>query len=306
MRSALDPKRAKESPGFFAAFPGFEPSCPSACRPDTLAYLGFGDPARPCSALLSQAGAEAPGIADGFADLAESLQRRGRIDLAGELARRARRRGGARARAADQPRPARRVERRPAVPVPELRSPPGSTRTQRREALAALQGPLADDRPGSEQAPDFGQEEIAGVEAHSLQVSPTRRVTYAIVRRPRGDRHRPGRRSPRWPAGTAGSTRPGVRGGHRGLPRRALAARPTSTSATWSRPASSSGSPRTRSTRPSPASSAASTRSASRSATADDVLATDARLLIGDPAAGRRRAERDSGAADRLNLYPAR
>jgi len=35
-------------------------------RPETLAYLGFGRPADTVTALLSQAGAQAPGIAEGF------------------------------------------------------------------------------------------------------------------------------------------------------------------------------------------------------------------------------------------------
>ncbi len=51
-----------------------------------------------------------------------------------------------------------------------------------REALASLQGPLADEvSPGSElQAPVFGQEEIEGVEAHSLRLSAAIEITYAV------------------------------------------------------------------------------------------------------------------------------
>ena len=54
------------SPGFFDAFPPFDPSLTSELSPETLAYLGLGDPAASIEDLFTQAIADAPGVADGL------------------------------------------------------------------------------------------------------------------------------------------------------------------------------------------------------------------------------------------------
>ena len=44
IHSVLDPERAESAPGFFAAFPSFEPELAGELSEDALAYLALGDP----------------------------------------------------------------------------------------------------------------------------------------------------------------------------------------------------------------------------------------------------------------------
>lgn len=168
VRSALDPKLAKQQPGFFDAFPGFEPKLPEKLPGGSLGYLGFGDPGRTVRSLLTQAGAEAPGVASGFADLADQLQEQAGIDIAGELLGSL---GDEAALALDSSQAAS-DSSSVAEPFPYLSfASTGVDEDRAREALAALQGPLG----------DVSQErEIEGVEARTLQVSPSLALTYAI------------------------------------------------------------------------------------------------------------------------------
>ncbi len=85
IRSVLDPERSSSDPGFFGAFPGFEPSLTSDVPPNVLAYLGFGDPEETIEALLRQASIEAPGLAAAFSDLFERLREAGDVSLRGDL-----------------------------------------------------------------------------------------------------------------------------------------------------------------------------------------------------------------------------
>jgi hypothetical protein len=85
IRSALDPERSSSDPGFFGAFPGFEPSLTSDIAPNALAYLGFGDPEQTVEALLRQASLEAPELAAAFSDLFERLREVGDVSLRGDL-----------------------------------------------------------------------------------------------------------------------------------------------------------------------------------------------------------------------------
>lgn len=169
VRSELDPDREQASPGFFDAFPPFEPRLPSRLRPGTLAYLGFGDPGGTAAALLGQAAAEAPGIASGFQDLVANLRRGAGTDLsklAGAL--------GDEAAVAVDP---------GAVSFPYLLLvASGVDEGAARDALGRLQGPLAEavGSGGQRQAPVFGEQQIEGVEASSLTVSPTVELTYAV------------------------------------------------------------------------------------------------------------------------------
>jgi hypothetical protein len=85
VRSALDPERASSDPGFFSAFPAFEPTLTSEVAPNALAYLGFGDPEETVEALLGQASVEAPELASAFSELFEGLQERGDVSLQDDL-----------------------------------------------------------------------------------------------------------------------------------------------------------------------------------------------------------------------------
>ncbi len=181
VRSELDPDREQASPSFFDAFPPFEPQLPGRLRPATLAYLGFGDPGGTAAALLGQAAAEAPGIASGFQDLVAGLQKAGGTDLsklAGAL--------GDEAAVAVEPGEA-----------PTSQSPTEATTSSipylmlvasgvdedtARDALGELQGPLAEavGSGSAAQAPVFSEEQIEGVDAQSLRVSPAVELTYAV------------------------------------------------------------------------------------------------------------------------------
>jgi hypothetical protein len=219
IHSRLDPERLDTSPGFFDAFPAFEPSLGEELGPETLAYLGLGDPAASVDELVTQAIAEAPGIATGFEDLVEDLQRSGEVDLRSEVLPLL---GGEAAVAIEpagtgagqEPEPEAEEEvpgadigapdAPGAVPPEELLPPedappaPGVVpptgipylmfiadevdEERARETLAKLQGPLAEalDPAESLQAPVFTERQIEGVEAHSLRVSRTVDLTYAV------------------------------------------------------------------------------------------------------------------------------
>jgi hypothetical protein len=179
VRSSLDPEREETSPSFFAAFPSFEPDLPEKLQPQTLAYLGIGPPTETVGDLLAQAGAEAPGIAAGFEDLVDKLRHRGDIDLQGDLLDGL----GDQAAFTLEPAPQSDTEALGGETLPFLQFvADGVDEDATREALAALQGPLADATTSGDelQAPVFGQEEVDGVETNSLRVSPTVNLTYAV------------------------------------------------------------------------------------------------------------------------------
>ena len=169
VRSALDPDREKASPGFFAAFPSFDPSLTERLAADALAYLGIGDPGRTVRELLGQAAAEAPGIASGFEDLVGALRREDDVDIEKQLLHALGDEG------------AFAIEPREQLPYLEFVSE-GVDEDAARRALAALQKPLADsvDPESGLQAPVFREEDIGGVDARSLRISPVIELTYAV------------------------------------------------------------------------------------------------------------------------------
>jgi hypothetical protein len=124
------------------------------------------------SALLDQASAEAPGIAAGFDDLVAGLS--DQIDVQHDLLDAL----GDEAAFALAPRPA---EGGPALPFLEFVAS-GVDEDAARAGLAALQGPLAQsvNPAATGSAPVFGEQEIDGVEARSLQISPTVELTSAV------------------------------------------------------------------------------------------------------------------------------
>lgn len=204
--SQLDPEQLESASGFFAAFPAFEPSLTDELGPDTLGYLGLGDPATSIEDLFSQATAQAPGIALGFSDVVEDLRRRGQIDVQEEVlpllegeAALAIEPGSTSDGDSGEVEP----ESEPQSPplpgqAPELEpgsevvQPSGAPRLTliaeevdtepARETLAKLQGPLAEalDPSRAQQSPVFTDREIDGVEAHSLRLSRTVDLTYAL------------------------------------------------------------------------------------------------------------------------------
>ena len=169
VRSALDPKQAESAPGFFAAFPSFEPGLPEQLPAESLAYLGFADPGKTVRALLEQASEEAPGIAESFTDLTDNLREEAGLNVATDLLDAL---GDEAALTLDATSSSESASSA-GLPFPYLTFvSAGVDDESLREAFAALQAPLRDVST---------EQEIAGVDARTLQVSPTVSVTYAIV-----------------------------------------------------------------------------------------------------------------------------
>ena len=199
IHSVLDPERAESTPGFFAAFPAFEPHLAGEVSEEALAYLALGDPQQSIADLVAQATAEAPAIAAGFEDVGERLREAGNVNLEKEVlplltsqaavvVEPAPASGGAGAPEAEIPGAGGGAQDLPPVaPAPGV--PYVSLivdevdEEQARKALARLQVPIAKalDPGRSLQAPVFKEQEIDGVEARSLRISPTVELTYAIV-----------------------------------------------------------------------------------------------------------------------------
>ncbi|HSJ17514.1 MAG TPA: DUF3352 domain-containing protein [Solirubrobacterales bacterium] len=198
--SLLDPERAEGAPGFFAAFPTFDPSLADEASENALAYMALGSPARSVAGLFAQATAESPGLAAGFEQFAKRLRRAGDLSLERELLPllsseaavwlEPRGAGEGPAGTAEQELPG--VEGGPPQPpatTPTLGAPfvtmvvDEVDSEQATRALARLQRPIATalDPGRSLQAPVFEQQRIDGVEAQSLRVSPTVTLTYAAT-----------------------------------------------------------------------------------------------------------------------------
>ena len=166
--SLLDPERTAVDPGFFSAFPDFEPQAAQALGADTLAMLNFSDPSQTVRGLLDQASAASPSLADAFDRLAAGL-RRGGVDLEGGLLPLLR---GEAAVA---------FAARKGLPRATLVAT-GVDESEIRPAVAQLQAPLiqAINPAQTGQAPVFSEIEIAGVTAQSLRLTPVVELTYAV------------------------------------------------------------------------------------------------------------------------------
>lgn len=172
IRSELDEARAKAQPGFFAAFPPFDPSLTGSLPPDSLAYIGMGDPGKTLVSLIEQASADQPGLAAGIASLAKQVKQLGKVDLETDLLPSL----GSEAAFALQPAPG-----GTGVPYLEFLSS-GIDAERAGRALASLQAPIAAAlSPTTGQAPTFSEHKVGGVTAHSVQLSPTIDLTYAIA-----------------------------------------------------------------------------------------------------------------------------
>ncbi len=221
VHSELDPERRDASPGFFEAFADFDPSLTAELSPETLAYLGLGDPASSIEDLFTQAIAEAPGVATGFDELIDDLQRTGKLDVQSELLPLLEGEaafsvqpaptggdegsgGGGAEEEAPVPgedigeptpgeAPAEELLPPEGAPAPPGVVPPSGVpyllfvadevdESAAREALAKLQGPLAEALDPAEelQAPVFQDREINGIQASSLRLSRTVDLTYAV------------------------------------------------------------------------------------------------------------------------------
>lgn len=181
IRSELDEARAEAQPGFFSAFPSFEPSLTDSLPDDTLAYVGVADPGRTLVSLIEQASADQPGLAAAVAGLVKRVKQLGKVDVETDLLPSL----GGEAAFALQPNPGASGGGGPrstsGVPYLEFLSS-GIDAERAGDALASLQAPIADAlNPSTGQAPTFSQDRIGGVTGHSVRLSPTVDLTYAIA-----------------------------------------------------------------------------------------------------------------------------
>jgi hypothetical protein len=169
LRSKLNPRRAKSNLGFFSAFPTFEPDLPGSLPPDSLGYVGIGDPGKTLRSLQKQASASEPGLAAAVGDLVDRVRKLGEVDLQKDLLPSL----GSEAAIALQP--ARRI------PFLELIAADVDA-DRANEALARLQVPIAQalNPTAGLQAPVVREREVDGITAHSVRLSPTVDLTYAI------------------------------------------------------------------------------------------------------------------------------
>jgi hypothetical protein len=209
LRSVLDPDRSAAHPGFFSAFPSFRPSLAASLPSDSLGYLGISEPGEALKSLLAQARAEEPGLAATVGRLADRVQRRGGVDLERDLlpslgreaafalepAPRGGTNGGKRHAANGGGAHIAPPPGSPGGSTPPTASTLAGSRTpyvefvgsgidsaRARGALARLQEPISKAlKPSSErQAPVFVDREIEDITAHSLRLSPTVDLTYAV------------------------------------------------------------------------------------------------------------------------------
>jgi uncharacterized protein DUF3352 len=188
VRSELDPQRAKAHPGFFSAFPSFEPKLAGSLPGDSLGYVGIGDPGKTLQSLLQQASAEQPGLAAAVGDLVKQVKDLGSVDLEKDVLPSL----GGEAAFALQPAPGEPGGNKgggnagalPSSQTPFLEFIAADVDADRAsKALARLQGPIIQALNPSKglQVPAFIQHKIGDVTAHSVSLSPTVDLTYAIV-----------------------------------------------------------------------------------------------------------------------------
>jgi Protein of unknown function (DUF3352) len=185
IRSELDADRAKAHPGFFSAFPAFKPTLAGSLPGGSLGYVGFGDPGKALTSLLKQARAEQPGLAAAVGDLLKQVKDLGDVDLEQDLLPSL----GGEGAFALQPAPAGGNGRgdKGRAPtssqIPFLEFVAGDVDTERASrAVARLQGPITQAlNPTGLHAPSFTEHRVRGVTAHSVSISPTVDLTYAIA-----------------------------------------------------------------------------------------------------------------------------
>jgi len=180
IRSELDEARAKAQPGFFAAFPSFDATLTGSLPADSLAYVGIADPGHTLVSLIEQASADQPGLAAAVAGLVKRVKQLGKVDLETDLLPSL---GGEAAFALQPAPPGSGGELAPASGAPYLEFLSSGIDAERAgRALASLQAPIAEAlSPSSGQAPTFSQRKVGSVTAHSVRLSPTVNLTYALA-----------------------------------------------------------------------------------------------------------------------------
>jgi Protein of unknown function (DUF3352) len=166
--SELDPQLEARSPSVFTSLPEFEPGLADEAGPRALGYIGVGDLGPAINNALATAGASAQGLAGSLRGLAQRLQQEAGVDPLKDLLPAL---GGQAALFA---------EPTDATPYASL-IVDGVDEKKAGDALAALQAPLLRSlSAGGRQVPSFQTREVDGVPVHSVQISPTVDLSYAI------------------------------------------------------------------------------------------------------------------------------
>jgi Protein of unknown function (DUF3352) len=184
IRSQLDPERAETHPGFFAAFPPFSPSLAGSLPEDTLGYLGIDDPGSVLTALFEQAGAQAPGLAEAVGALIKDVRKLGNVDLEQDLLPSLGGEGALALQPASGEGDGGDEQAAPTTGVPFIEFIADDVDSERaEEALARLQAPILDalSPTGSLEAPAFEQHQVGDVTAHSVRLSGSVDLTYAVA-----------------------------------------------------------------------------------------------------------------------------
>ncbi len=168
MVSDLDPKLELQSPTVFASLPRFEPALADEAGSEALGYIGVGDLGPALNKALATAGSGAQGLAGSLRALAQSLQRQAGVDPLKDLLPAL---GGQAALVA---------EPTGSAPYASL-IVDGVDEAKANDALASLQAPLVRSLgTGGPQVPSFQTKEVDGVAVHSVQVSPSVDLSYAV------------------------------------------------------------------------------------------------------------------------------
>jgi hypothetical protein len=169
LASELDPKLEQRSPTVFADLPDFQPGLADEAGTRALAYVGVGDLGPALNKALASAGAGAQGLAGSLRALAQSLQQQAGVDPLKDLLPAL---GGQAALVA---------EPTGTFPFASL-IVDGVDEKKANDALARLQQPILRSlgTEGGRQVPSFQAKEVEGVTAHSIQVSPSVNLSYAV------------------------------------------------------------------------------------------------------------------------------
>lgn len=166
--SDLDPKLEQRSPTVFAALPQFEPALADEAGSEALGYIGVGGLGPALNKALATAGAGAQGLAGSLRSLAQSLQKQAGVDPLKDLLPAL---GGQAALVA---------EPTEGVPYASL-IVDGVDEKKAMEALASLQGPVVRSLgTAGPQVPSFQAKDVDGVTVHSVQISPSVDLSYAV------------------------------------------------------------------------------------------------------------------------------
>ena len=166
--SDLDPTLEQGSPTVFASLPEFDPRLADEASARALGYIGVGELGPAINEALETAGGGAQGLAGSLRALSQNLQKQAGVDPLEDLLPAL---GGQAALIA---------EPTAATPYATL-IVDGVDERKAGDALASLQAPLLRSlSAGNARVRSFRTTDIDGVPVHSVQVSPTVDLSYAI------------------------------------------------------------------------------------------------------------------------------